>query len=173
MVERKPTPAKWQPLMPRVWAKVKIDPDTGCWLWTAYTQPKGYAVIHWEGKSWLLHRAVYTFCVGPIPEGHELDHTCERKACCNPAHLEPVTTEVNSKRSPNTLAARNAAKTECPQGHPYDEENTRWSWLPGRRQKRLVRFCRACAREHDRRSSARGRARKLAEQGQQQMGESA
>lgn len=35
------------------------------------------------------------------------------------------------------------AKTECPAGHPYDSENTRWS--AGKRQ------CRECNREYDRR----------------------
>lgn len=161
-----PQPNRWQPLMPRVWKRVKIDPDTGCWNWTGPTMGKGYACINWEGRSWLIHRAVYTFTVGPIPEGMELDHLCESKVCCNPAHLEPVTTEVNSKRSPNTLAAKNAAKTHCPQGHPYDEENTKWTWMTGRRQKRLVRLCKACATEHHRKQSRRKSELRKAQKGQ-------
>jgi hypothetical protein len=40
-----------------------------------------------------------------------------------PDHLEAVAFVENVYRG-NTLAAANAAKTQCPKGHPYDEANT-------------------------------------------------
>lgn len=37
--------------------------------------------------------------------------------------------------------ASNAAKTHCPSGHPYNEENTRWT------KNNRSRICRICARK--------------------------
>lgn len=117
------------PLMPRVLSKVKVDQKTACWIWQGYTnkrygQSEGYAQIGWNRRNWLVHRAVYTLMYGPIPDFHDIDHTCERKACCNPMHLEAVTHEVNMKRSPHTVTAKNAAKTHCKHGHEFTLENT-------------------------------------------------
>jgi hypothetical protein len=47
----------------------------------------------------------------------------------NPAHLEPVTHQVNVLRSQAPERTREylqAAITSCPKGHPYDEANTQW-----------------------------------------------
>jgi hypothetical protein len=49
----------------------------------------------------LVHRDVYEQLVGPIPEGLVLDHLCRNRSCCNPAHLEPVTTAENVRRGLN------------------------------------------------------------------------
>ncbi len=44
------------------------------------------------------HRTAYEIWVGPIPDGHEVDHTCHNKLCINPAHLEAVTHPENLRR---------------------------------------------------------------------------
>jgi hypothetical protein len=91
--------------------------------------------------------------MGPIPEGMTLDHVkangCTSTACVKaiadehgPAHLEPVTNRENVLRS-DSISARNARKTHCPQGHPYDEANTYVSRQGGRN-------CRACHRQQER-----------------------
>ena len=81
--------------------------------------------------------------IGPIPQGLQLDHLCRVRACVNPWHLEPVTALVNSRRSSAgaVSAARQLAIAECPNGHPYDTENTC-------RAKNGARRCRACARAY-------------------------
>jgi len=76
--------------------------------------------------------------VGEIPEGLQIDHLCRVPACVRPDHLEVVTPRINVWRG-RSDAAKNALKTECPQGHPYDEKNTRRDW-EGKRS------CRECAR---------------------------
>ena len=45
------------------------------------------------------HRVVYELLVGLIPDGLVIDHRCEVKLCCNPDHLEAVTSSVNMLRA--------------------------------------------------------------------------
>lgn len=132
--------------MERFDEKLNVDPGTGCWLWTAYRNPKGYGLFHPNhGETVLAYRWRWEQDHGPVPAGLVLDHfVCDTPACCNPAHLRPTTSGANTRRSPRTLASRNAAKTHCPKGHAYDEANTIYPKRGGRR-------CRAC---HNQRSPA-------------------
>lgn len=123
----------------RFWSKVAEDGD--CWVWTAYRTPAGYGRFMDKGQCLLAHRVAYEFMVGPIPEGLQLDHLCRNRACANPEHLDPVSPAVNTRRG------EPASRTHCPQGHPYDDENTR----PARGR----RLCRTCERA---RSTAKRRA---------------
>jgi len=136
-----------EPAEVRFWAKVDKNgplpdyaPHLGpCWLWTAAVKGDGYAGFHrGEGRHVVgAHIFAYELVNGPVPPGLVLDHLCRVRRCVNPAHLEPVTQGINTLRG-ETISAANAAKTHCPQGHPYDEENTRW--YQGRR------YCKACKR---------------------------
>lgn len=114
-----------------------------CWLWAGSTG-RGYALVQHDGKLRPVHRLLYELLRGPIPEGLQLDHLCRVRNCVNPYHLEPVTGRENLMRSPIAPAAINAAKTECPQGHPYDHVKA-----DGRR------WCRRCAAAATRRYQAR------------------
>jgi hypothetical protein len=115
--------------------------ETPCVIWTG-AKARGYGVRHHDGKMRLVHRLAYEAVHGPIPEGLVIDHLCKVKACYNVAHLEAVTQRENLLRG-DTFQARNAAKTECPQGHPYDAMNT-YTDKFGRRS------CRECARQRKR-----------------------
>jgi hypothetical protein len=53
------------------------EPMSGCWLWVGGTQ-HGYAATT-EGR---LIRVITT-----APPGSTVRHTCDVKACVNPAHL--------------------------------------------------------------------------------------
>lgn len=71
-----------------------------CWVWQGYLSSTGYG-RYWEKsekKEYQAHRLVYTLLVGPIPTGLVLDHLCRVHNCVNPAHLEPVSPEVNTAR---------------------------------------------------------------------------
>jgi len=88
----------------------------------------------------------YELNVGPIPEGDTLDHLCNRRACVNPAHLDPCTIGVNSARG----AER---RPGCRNGHP-------WKGNIYIAPKTGYRRCRACNtdrareyRERERRSA--------------------
>jgi hypothetical protein len=115
--------------------------DSGCWEWTGRKDSGGYCQSSTIGKDkrrCMAHRAVYEILVGPIPKGLELDHLCRNRACVNPEHLEPVTTRENVLRSQN-LASINAKKTHCPQGHPYNQENT-YIYPDGKRRCKICRM---------------------------------
>jgi hypothetical protein len=138
-------------MLRRFTAKVSLDLDSGCWLWTA-SKSGGYGQFMPGPRGTRPTRAyvvAYEHFVGPIPLGLELDHLCRTRACCNPAHLEPVTHRENVLRGESPHAA-NARKTHCVNGHPFDERNTyrRKDKENGRRQ------CRACCQARRRRASS-------------------
>lgn len=110
-------------LTPEDYFFAHVAQDDECWVWTASTTREGYGKFCINKQTLLAHRWIYEFMRVEIPDGLKLDHLCGVRACVNPWHLEPVTQRVNLLRS-NNFIARNAAKTHCPQGHPYDEANT-------------------------------------------------
>ena len=109
-----------------------------CWYWTGKPANTGYGQINRNRIVRNPHRIVYEMLVGEIPEGKQLDHLCRNRLCVNPKHLEPVTPKENLLRSPLTVPSINKAKTHCPSGHPYDENNTQT-------QKDGSRKCKVCS----------------------------
>lgn len=102
----------------------------------------------YDGKLRTLHRFIYEMEFGEVPDGMVVDHRCHNedrdcpggkcphRRCCNPAHLEAVTHKTNVNRSHSHKANRK----KCPQGHPYDAENTRMGGNGGR-------YCKTCIRD--------------------------
>ena len=119
----------------------KIEVGHGCWRWLGGYYDNGYSqFMLYPGIKTTGHRAAYILLRGPIPTGLETDHLCRNRWCVNPYHLELTTHRENVRRSPlladPLVARKERAKTHCPRGHAYDEENTRR--YKGSRQ------CRAC-----------------------------
>ena len=77
-----------------------------CWIWTGSVQNAGYGQSKFNGKSWQTHRLLYHMRVEKLPapgtarklDGRILDHVCEVRLCCNPAHLEYIGQSENVKR---------------------------------------------------------------------------
>lgn len=130
------------PVRDRLLAKVVIDQDSDCWVWTGSRSGVGlYGQIRVNGRLRYVHRVSYEEHVGPIPEDQQLDHVksrgCVTTLCVNPAHLEPVSAAENHARStaPGAYTARHGV---CPRGHEQTPENTYITPSTGDRQ------CHAC-----------------------------
>jgi hypothetical protein len=91
-----------------------------CWIWLGSKDRNGYGRVF---RNKLAHRHAFEIFVGAIPVALTIDHLCRNRACVNPLHLEAVSKRINTLRGQGP-AARNALKSHCPQGHPYDAANT-------------------------------------------------
>lgn len=136
--------------MTSFWGRVEMGDDNECWEWAGGHFSEGYGAVVIDGKTRLTHRVAYEKVVGQIPDGLGIDHLCRNRGCCNPSHLEAVTTRVNVLRGVG-VTAENARKTHCIHGHEFTPENTRVR--PGR-----GRECWTCHRERTRDYKAKLRA---------------
>jgi hypothetical protein len=119
--------------------------SNGCWLWQGPLQVNGYGQI-WvksAGRKIETHRLAYQLFKGEIPFGMNIDHLCRVRHCCNPDHLEVVTSKVNTYRGIGP-ASVNAVKTHCAHGHAYTFENT---YVEVTRKGRRKRHCVICRSE--------------------------
>lgn len=109
-LEGKPVQLKNAAPSDRFWRLVERAGADDCWTWTG-SALRGYGHFRLTGRrNVLAHRFAYESLVGPIPEGHQLDHTCHsrdascsggacrHRSCVNPAHLEVVTASTNALR---------------------------------------------------------------------------
>lgn len=111
-----------------------------------------------DGKSY-AYRVRWEREIGPLDPGLVLHHRCHNPACVRLDHLEPKTQAEHLREHGLPGDWGQADKTECPQGHPYDEENT-YTWTDPKTGKR-ERGCRACRLAAKHRYRARRRARGL------------
>lgn len=128
----------------------KVDSSGGsdsCWEWQGAIRGRsGYGNFFVSGFTLVAHRVAYSLCVGPVPEGFDLHHTCRNRSCVNPDHLKPITHRENCLLGVGTPAS-NFLKTHCDHGHVFDLFNT-YYWHG-------ERYCRACRREFDRKRRLR------------------
>lgn len=145
----------------RILEKVSPEPNTGCWLWTGYTNGAGYGVLEIKDQPFRAHRLSYELFIGPIPEGLTLDHLCRVRCCVNPHHLEPVTIGDNVLRGDARTVSRArrafnvSTITHCANGHEWTDVNTSYYSSGSRR-------CLTCCREHCREYYRKNREKVLA-----------
>jgi hypothetical protein len=117
--------------------EARIIKGDGCWTWSGTHTYNGYAFASHTRFEQRVHRAMYEWHVGPIPEGFVVDHLCRNRGCVRPAHLEAVTVSENARRG---VVARFG--TTCRAGkHDVTLPNAYYNY--GRRRK----SCRLCLLE--------------------------
>lgn len=73
--------------------------DSGCWIFNGNDpSSNGYQRCYYNGHRYMAHRIIYELLTGKDIRKWQLDHLCEKRACVNPEHLDPVTPKVNCKR---------------------------------------------------------------------------
>jgi hypothetical protein len=90
-----------------------------------------------------VHRMVLEAFVGRCPEGLEACHWNDDPSDNRLTNLRWDTQVANSRDAVRNRTHSMSRKTQCPSGHPYDAENTRWT-------KRGTRQCKTCTREQQR-----------------------
>ena len=125
-------------LLDELLAFADVGPPEDCWNWQARKNVDGYGKVSLFGRDWLAHRLVYEAMRGDVPDDLTCDHLCRNRACVNPYHIELVDPVANVMRGEG-FGARNARKTHCGNGHPFNEQNTYMH--------RGRRHCRSCNRE--------------------------
>lgn len=101
----------------------KID-ENGCHIWQGCKDQAGYGMIQIEYKTKRVHKIIYEFVNKvKVSKMFHIDHICRNKACMNIEHLRKVSPRTNTLCG-NGPAAINAVKTQCVNGHEFNEENT-------------------------------------------------
>ena len=142
----------------RFWRTLRRVPDLDpakCWPWPGTRMAKGYGVLRRRYAKVYAHRVSYEIAYGPVPEGLVIDHICRNRLCCNPAHLEAVTTRENAMRGAG-LSVQLHNMGICIHGHEVSGSNV-YSRLKanGERHDR----CRECILESNRKSRERRRGK--------------
>lgn len=89
----------------RIMARVRIDPDTGCYIWQGPTsgdngRGRGYPRMWLRGQMCATHRVMFINEYGHVPAKAQIDHKCRNRLCVNPHpdHLELVSHHENCRR---------------------------------------------------------------------------
>lgn len=122
-------------ILERFESYISPEPNSGCWLWTASLDRKGYGHMVVDGRLMPAHRLAYERYVGPIPAGLLACHKCDVRCCVNPDHLFIGTHADNMQDMVRKGRGRYAGRTHCAKGHPL-------VWTRGRKTDR--RICPKC-----------------------------
>jgi len=82
----------------RFWEKVRKGKLNECWPWIGATTDKGYGYCYPHGAAggrYRSHRIAFFIATGVDPGSFAATHSCDNRACANPAHVIPSTQTIN------------------------------------------------------------------------------
>lgn len=125
----------------RFYEKFVQGEPSECWPWLgAIVDGYGYIGANGKyGKNLRANRVIYTIKNGAIPNWMLVCHSCDTRNCMNHNHLFLGTEKDNSQDMVSKGRHAEQKVTHCPQGHEYNEANTRVN-------PRGNRDCRVCDR---------------------------
>lgn len=120
--------------------------EDDCWLWAGGLNNKGYGVgFYMRGRrSNYAHRASYLLFCGSIPPGLYVLHSCDVRACVNPAHLFLGTAQDNT----NDMIAKGRMYDFPKLERNHNAKLTSAQVLEARRRRAAGEGLRALAREY-------------------------
>jgi hypothetical protein len=115
-------------------SKVKVEKNTGCWIFQGAKDRSGYGRVFVEGREVKAPRAYFEAFVGAVPADTKLFHylppeNCVGPSCCNPAH-------VRVKRPRKWKPAIKV----CSKGHIINADNS-YVEMDGTKLKVRCRIC--------------------------------
>lgn len=123
----------------RFWSKVKKGKKHECWLWEGAKKPSGYGNIRRNKKYTTAHRVAWEITFGKIPDGMQIQHSCDNTSCCNPNHLMLGTVMSNYidmvKKNRSNSNHKNRQYGEKHHNHKLSSEavnEIRSSYIPGK-----------------------------------------
>lgn len=125
-------------LLERFHENIVRIPESGCWIWMGFTNPKGYGLLTVNSKNKFSHRLSWELHNGTIDSGLLVCHRCDIPPCVNPDHLFLGTPKDNAQDMiKKGRRATSKRRTHCFRSHELTPENTRTEpW--GKRQ---CKFC--------------------------------
>lgn len=142
----------------RFYSSFIVD-QSGCWVWTRARCVGGYGSFASHGKSWRAHRLCYQMVRNVVLSPEQfLHHTCGKKLCINPDHLE-ITDQLHHVDS---AVYGNKEKTHCPHGHEYTPENIVWGRGGRSRECRICKYARIRRRYYRKKQTTSQRIEQIA-----------
>lgn len=139
---------KDEEIIKRLLERTTFDDITGCLLYNGGKNTNGHCQIRVNGIFKLIHRISASIYLGFDIEDKlfQINHKpeCPNKNCWNYNHLYIGTQSDNIQDAIRMETHNQIAKTHCPAGHPYNNENT---YLY-----KGFRHCRTCRNERSKQS---------------------